>query len=189
MQLTSMKSELNSASAGVCMHGQHMQDWQLSAADRSVTQQQLRGQLPKSRGLRVRFAACKRLYRKLKLHGSPRLWFAYHACIVKAPWPLHTVPVPVLCFQQLHVAQHSVDATCKHLHSLPLHDCLAYTTAGAQTAAHRHHLLVRLRDTDAISQELHGKLQRTQAELVEAQHQVLAISLWSVRKTNATCHH
>lgn len=32
---------------------------------------------------------------------------------------------------------------------------------------------------DAVGQELHGKLQRTQAELVEAQHQVLGISLWT----------
>ena len=62
----------------------------------------------------------------------------------------------------------------------PLHDCLAYATACAITAAHRQYFLVRLRDTDAVSQELHGKLQRAQAELVEAQHQVLAISLWTV---------
>ena len=30
---------------------------------------------------------------------------------------------------------------------------------------------------DAVSQELHGKQQRIQADLLEAQHQVLAISL------------
>lgn len=34
---------------------------------------------------------------------------------------------------------------------------------------------VRLIDSDAVSQDMHGKLQRTQAELREAQHQVLML--------------
>lgn len=64
--------------------------------------------------------------------------------------------------------------------SLLLYDCLKAETATflKAAAAHRECLLVRFRDMDAVSQELHGKLQRTQAELMEAQHQVLDVSLW-----------
>ena len=52
----------------------------------------------------------------------------------KASWLLHNMLI--LSFQQLHIVQHCVSASCTCLRSLLQHDRLAYTAAFAQTVAH-----------------------------------------------------
>lgn len=77
MQLNSMQSDLHSASA---WHESTVCNSKMAAADRSVTQQQLRGQQPQRRASGTRSAACKRPFRELKLRGSSQHWLVYHAC-------------------------------------------------------------------------------------------------------------